>query len=430
MNVSLLNILPEGKKCFNRETAGGFGTAASIGNSFRAKIIEHFKGKALSHPIISFAYLAAIFSQKGHCVQYCENDVDKADLALISTSIIGFKREIEVAKKIKKRGIKVGFFGPFASVRPDLFLESGDFVIVGEPEVAALKISTGDIQSGIIEYKAIEDLDSLPFPNWDPFSIEDFSFFSMKKPFLTILSSRGCPGSCQYYCPYPLSQGNRWRARSVKNVVDEIKYLKNKYAINSLLFRDPMFSLDKERCKEISVEILKNNIQLNWGCETHLNFLDIDTLELMRQSGLKHIEVGIESTDLENLSKVHRRNASKSQSHDILNYCSKNGIRVVAFFLLGLPDQTKEDMQKTINEVKRLNIFAAQFMMFTPYPGTGFFKDIESRITVDDWQHYDGYTPVFEHKHLSATELLQIKEHAWISYYYRPKTLFRLIRGY
>jgi len=366
----------------------------------------------------------------GHRVEYKRNGIPDCDLVIIPSSIVDYKSEIKTARSIKHQTkAKVGFIGPFASAKPDLFLPYCDFVILGEPEEAAVKISQDKIPEGVVKSDPIEDLDSLPFPYWDIFPINKFSYFpSIKaKPFLTILSSRGCSLPCGYYCPYPFTQGTKWRSRSVTNVIKEIEYLKERYHVKGLMFRDPIFTFDKDRAKRIAQELIIRNINIQWGCETHLDYLDVDLLRVMYESGLRSIEVGIESMDGEGLNRIKRRAIDIDHKERILSYCREIGIKVSAFYILGLPDDTEESIENSIDYAKRLNTSGAQFTILTPYPGTRFYKDIKERINGNDWKDFNGYTPVFRHNSLTEEHILRLKERAFTSYYFRVKWIKKFI---
>lgn len=418
MKITLFDPISSQRGCLNKDTAGGFGTVSRVGNSLRARLLEYVKKRGVNLPLTSFGYLASIFKRDGHQVKYRRSGVPDCDLVIIFSSIVDYKNEIRAAQTIKQHTkAKVGFIGPFASAKPEVFLPHCAFVIKGEPEEAAIKISQGEIPNGLVQSNPIEDLDNLPFPRWDIFPINEFSYFpSLKrKPFLTILSSRGCPLACGYYCPYVFAQGNKWRGRSVSNVVEEIKYLKEKYNIKSLMFRDPMFTFDKERARKIAEGIIKNNINIQWGCETHLDYLDENLLEIFYESGLRTIEVGIESRD-------------RAVVDRILNFCHKLGIKVSAFYILGMPDDTEESINETINYANRLNTSGAQFSILTPYPGTRLYEDVKAKINGNDWQDFNGYTSVFYSNSLSPEKLLKLKEKAFVDYYFRNRWIKRFIR--
>ena len=430
MKITLLNALSSREECINKDTMGGYGSATKIGNSFTARLIESIKKSGVKLPIFVLGYIAAIFLNKGHIVEYKINEIPKdSDLVIMPSSIVDYKVELEYARKIKEETkAKVGFIGPFASVKPEIYLKYADFVIKNEPESVIMEIADGNIPIGVIESQPIEDLESLPYPKWDIFPINDYSYSPMinKKPFIPILSSRGCIFGCNY-CPYKAYYG-KWRQRSPENIIKEIKYLKKKFNIKGLLFRDPLFTYDKERAKKIAELIIRENIKIEWACETHFDYLDKELIDILYSSGLRGINVGIESSNQEILKKATRKSASIEKQNEIVDYCHKKGIRIAAFYILGLPDDTEESILKTIEYAKKLNTIVAQFFISTPFPGTNFYEQVEENIYDNDFSHFDSYTPVFHHKNLKREQLLKLKEKAFVSYYYRPKYALRFIK--
>lgn len=431
MKISLLEVYSNKKQYINKDVMGGYGMVAKIGDSFRAKILERAKKKSVNIPVFALGYLSAILKNNGHEVQYKLNEIPRgAEIVLIPSSIVDFKHELEFADKIKKEtNAKVGFFGPFSSVYPEMYLEHADFVITGEPEDAVKNIKDGFIPRGIVSGDRVSDLDDLPFPDWDMFPVENYSYKPVlkSKPFIPVLSSRGCAFSC-LYCPYKAYYGHL-RKRSVNSVINELKYLKEKYKINSVQFRDPLFTAERNRALEIAEKIISSGMKFEWGCETHVNCLDEDLIDKLYESGMRSVNLGIESEDADILKNASRASAPKKREVEIINYCHKKGINVAAFYIFGLPEDTKESILKTISYAKKLNTLVAQFFIFTPFPGTPYYDKMKNRIFENDFEKFDAFTPVFSHEKLQPKDLLELKEKAFVSYYFRPKYLMRHLKN-
>lgn len=401
---------------------------AQIGDSIFAKILEAAKKNSVNIPIFALGYFAAILKKNGHQVEYKINEIPAdADLVIIPSSIVDYKYEIIFAGRVKKNNpkTKVGFFGPFASVMPDLYLEVADFVVTDEPEEVIDKISDDWIPQGKIAGQKVENLDSLPFPDWGLFPLKKYSYQPLlkSKPFIPVLSSRGCAFNC-LYCPYKAYYGHL-RQRSAESVIEELKYLKVTYNIKSVQFRDPLFTNCRDRAYTIADGIIANNLDLEWGCETHINCLDHELIDKLYLAGLRGINLGIESEDIEVLADASRLSAAKNKEADIINYCQKKGIRVAAFYIFGLPQDTVETIERTIRYAKKLNTLVAQFFILTPFPGTPFYQQIAGDILEMDWEKFNSFTPVFKHRNLSAKELLSFKEKAFVSYYFRINYLIK-----
>jgi len=322
---------------------------------------------------------------------------------------------------------RVGFVGPFASVKPELFAAHADFVISGEPERAVEKIAVdGQIPSGLVTSPPVDDLDTLPFPAWRYFNSDRFRYlpyFPGGGGFFPILSSRGCALSCAYYCPYTAVTGRKWRKRSPGNVVAELEQLVRSYGARRVLFRDPLFTLDRHRSAQIADGIRAAGLRLEWVCETHLDYLDEELLDRLQASGLRSIKVGIESAEAGVLEGVKRHHPGRERIRRLLDHCDRIGIGVVAFYILGLPSDTEESIAATLDYAKELNTIGAQFTVATPYPGTGFFEAAraDGRLLTEDWERYDIYTPVMRHDRLSPETIQRLKSRAYQQYYLRPE---------
>ena len=429
------------RKCINKDLAGGLGTGTWVGDSFWARIFERVKKSNVVLPEITLAYLIAIFKKAGWEVELVGDGgkvekLDKrTDLVLVPVSIVDCYQELAIIKKLKEAGFFVAVFGAFATARPDFFSAEADLVIVGEPEAGVLKlVSAEKLPRGILRVAAIDDLDSLPYPDWSYFPLKKYSYSPAlnKKPVVAMLASRGCPYSCAFYCPYSINSGKKWRPRSVTNIIGEMEYLKLNYKIKAVDFRDPIFTLNRQRILDLAEQLIEKKLNIVWSCETRVDCLDKELIKKMCQAGLRHINIGIESFSEDVLKKSRRLPIKAAHQEAIIKFCHKIGVSVATFYIIGLEEDTEETINQTIAYAKKLNTLVAQFTIATPYPGTQFFDQInnEGRIKTHNWEDYDTYNPVFEHKNLSREKILQLKEKAFVSYYFRSAYLWRHIPKY
>jgi len=423
MEITLLNIEPVRSQCVNKDFMAGYGWSFNAGTSLRARLINYVKNKGELLPIMSFGYIAAIFKEHGHSVNNLTNKVPTSDITFISSSMVDYRNEIEWAKRLLAAGVKVYFIGVFASYKPELFLPFCTGVIQGEPEEACYRIAKGELLEGIVESSPVDDLDRLPFPDWDIFPYKDFSYIPAlrDKPFFPILSSRGCAFKCEY-CPYPVFY--KYRNRSVDNVIEEIEFLVNNYQMKGMLFRDPLFSGNQKRARMISEGILEKGIKIHWACETRLDCINEDLLDLFYCSGCRVINVGIESSNPGILGNVNRRLIDADYQKNMVDYADKLGIRITAFYVLGLEGETVESIENTIKYAKWLDTHIAQFFVNTPFPGTEEYNRKEDRLIESDWEKFDCYTPVVHNENITPPQLLALKEKSFLSYYYRPEYLW------
>jgi anaerobic magnesium-protoporphyrin IX monomethyl ester cyclase len=425
MKIALLNVSSGKNACINKDFMGGYGWAFNAGNSLPARMINYVKRRGEKLPIMSFGYLASILSEKGCEAEYVENRIPSADVVIMQSSMVEHNSEMEWAGRLKKASKTVGFIGPFSGAMPEIFLNRCDFVIRGEPEEAFYGIGEGVIPKGVINSKCIEDIDGIPFPKWGAFPYREYSYFPAikERPFLPILSSRGCAYGCNY-CPYLVDY--KWRQRSSQNVLDEVGYLIGSFGIRSTLFRDPIFTFDRKRTVEICDGIIKRGYRIKWACETRLDKVDKELLKHLYSAGLRVMNVGVESCSEEVIKRASRKPIEVEHQEEMIRYCDKLGIRVTAFYMFGMPDDTRKTILDTIRYAKSLNTHVAQFFVFTPFPGTEYYEGVKGNIYEQSWEKFDCYTPVFRHKNLSGSDILRFKERAFISYYYRPAWAFAL----
>jgi len=211
-----------------------------------------------------------------------------------------------------------------------------------------------------------------------------------------------------------------------------MEFLKKKYGVKAIDFRDPIFTLDRKRTVEFATKLTDKKLNIIWSCETRLDCLDEELIATMQKAGLRNLNVGIESSDVGVLKESKRLSIEHAHQEKIIDYCHKIGVTVAAFYILGMENDTAESVNKTIEYAKQLNTLVAQFSLSTPYPGTGFFEKLkkEGKITDFNWENYDEYTPVFRHDFLSSQMLQSLKEKAFVSYYFRFSYLFRHMPKY
>jgi radical SAM superfamily enzyme YgiQ (UPF0313 family) len=316
--------------------------------------------------------------------------------------------------------MRVGFFGAPATHLPEVLEGQADFLIKGEPEQAAMRIAAGEIPSGTLASPAIDDLDSLPFPAWHLFNSGRHavgrSMWASRHSF-PVLSSRSCPEFCTY-CPHRITAP--YRARSAENVIAEIETICKKYGQAYLIFRDPLFTEERERAIAIAEGILRKKLNVRFECETRLDDLDTDLLDLLHRAGLTTITFGVESMDPATLKRVGRRPIPKEHQRKIISYCRDKGITTEGFYVFGFLTDTVESIRATIDYSIDLDSTAALFKVLTPFPGTPLYKHMKHLITEKDWEKFDGYTPTFQHPNMTHEELLHMLGSAYVRFYVRP----------
>jgi anaerobic magnesium-protoporphyrin IX monomethyl ester cyclase len=432
MKIAVLSASRQ-KNCTLKDVAGGFGTVFTVGNSPFARLLEVAKRRIAAIPNITLAYLDSILSAHGAEVRVLDirnpNQLIPADLYLIASSIVdcGFEREIGIEAR-RRFGSRVGYFGTFASSVPEFYAEAADFIVKEEIENIAPSLAQGHIPEGTVSAGYVQDLDKLPFPSWDQFDIARFRYqiITNKGITLPMLGSRGCPYTCNY-CPYLVN--SKYRARTTENVLEEISHLAAKYNIRGISFRDPNMTFDKERAHEFAEGILRRGLDIRWSMEARTDRLDPDLINILHRAGLRSVEVGVESSNEQMLRKNLRKATPKSHQEMIIDHCHRLGIRVIANYTLGLPNDTLEGIYDTIRYAKKLNTFAIQFTVTTPYPGTQFYHNVKHLVFERDWERFNGWTSVFHHSSISPDKLHHLREFAYVSYHLRPRYVWRFLQS-
>jgi len=202
--------------------------------------------------------------------------------------------------------------------------------------------------------------------------------------------------------------------------VAEIEELYKKYGEPYLIFRDPLFTEERQRAVEIAEGILRKNLKIQFECETRLDDLDSDLLTLLGRAGLNTLTFGVESMDPATLKRVGRRPIPPDHQRAIIDFCRGKGIRTEGFYVLGFLTDTIESIRATIDYSIELGSTLALFKILTPYPGTPLFKHMKHLISETDWEKFDGYTPTFNHPHMTNQELKHLLGSAYGRFYVRP----------
>lgn len=280
------------------------------------------------------------------------------------------------------------------------------------------------------EGNEIQDLDKIEFPLWklmDPSSYPPAPHGAFYKnfPIAPIIFTRGCP----MYCTFCLGANHKPRKRSIDNIKAEIRYLVNELNVKELLVEDENFAIHKRLLNEFCEFMIDEyGGKLTWHCPSglRLDSLDEEKVRLMKASGCHSLAVGVEF----GTEKMHKETKKKlnldiiKEKLDLLH--SIGGINVTGFFMMGLPQETKEDILKTIDFALALPLESAQFNIFMPQPGTEIwnqfcFNDI-------DFNNYHVHSVSFQHPSISKKELVHLKKMAYLKFYLRPKIVFSTLK--
>jgi len=327
--------------------------------------------------------------------------IDESKPTIIGLTAMTPQIEIikDMAKMIKKldKKVKIVVGGVHATVLPKDVLKSEyiDFVVIGEGEIVFLNLVKNIRKKDVEKTKGIgfkkgnkyvinererriEDLDGLPLPH-HYYDVEFYAnyfkkMFSYRNKFVCTFASRGCPFNCRF-CAVRTVWGHKSVNRSPEKLVDEIEYIMKEYGIKNIKFEDSIFGVSRKWLVKTCNEIIKRKLKIKWVCNHRVDLLDYETLKLMKKAGLVLIAPGFESGSDKILDYYNKRTTAK-QNQKMIENCHKLGIKLEANFLIGVPGETREDVEKTIGLVDELNdIDIGVWNIIKPFPGTPIYDE-------------------------------------------------------
>jgi radical SAM superfamily enzyme YgiQ (UPF0313 family) len=431
-------------------------------------------------PQTGLAYLAAITIQSGHkakiidamATQISLNNLieviqkEKFDLIIVHSSTPTFNNDIKIISEIKKiTNSLIGFTGTHTTVLPEESLRQSeaDFILVGEAEstlkelldilnnyqfgkndssksqhftdslIDKLKLINGlaiKLNNEVIITPPREiypDLDSFPFPVREllPNAKYTMPFFD-RKPFVTIIPSRGCPFKCTF-CRAGKVWGVKPRFRTPSNIVAEIKDVIYKLNIRNIVFMTDALTLKRDWTIALLNEILKENLSFRWICNSRVDTVDKEMLNLMKKAGCELISYGVESGDQSILDKA-KKNIKLEDSIKAMELTRQAGILSLAYFIIGLPGETEETIKKTIRFAKKINPDYVNFHIATPFPGTEFYDYAKNNnlLISNNWDDYEEEgSAVIRTETMTPEQLVKYQKYAMNSFYLRPKYILK-----
>jgi len=442
-------------------------------------------------PHLGLAYLGAVSERRGDEVRVYDADIEdqplaeflhefKPHLVGITANTPQVKQAWRTAATVKRElDIPIVLGGPHVSVvTEDLDFESlrqppVDLVVRGEGEGPWIEISNRvdaflrdqphfsaqalmapdldlfrDVKS--VSYKTgdgqlhrnpdgpvIADLDSLPWPAYHLFKMERYTNLQPATDAVpgersfSILTSRGCPYRCTF-CSQSIMP-IKWRARSPENVIEEWRHLVRDLGALEIGVLDDSANIRRNRLMRLADDLIANKLNhVPWIFVNGIraNLADLELLTRLKQAGLKRTAFGVETGDEQMIIKI-----DKHVDHNTIRQAFKNakaaGIETIGFFIIGLPGDTRETMQKTIDFAIELDPMIANFSMMTPYPGTIVYEQVKQggRFLVQDWEDYVFFDQKarYEMGDLTAELMEEMYRKAYRQFYWRPKYIMRAI---
>ena len=219
----------------------------------------------------------------------------------------------------------------------------------------------------IIDCGVTDDLESLPMPAYDLLDINKYDYIS-------ISTSRGCPRACTFCCNMTIG-GRKYRMISAQKIVNTIVYLQDVYDLKQVYFRENNFCISKKRTLEFCKLIKDNGIAINWRCEGSPKDLDFEVLFAMKEAGCNGIYIGFESGSQRVLDEL-KPGFTVEQNEVIASKCNQVGIPVYGSFIGGSPWETPEDLQLTLDFIKRHEFVTNWINVFILMPGAPLYDNI------------------------------------------------------
>ncbi len=394
---------------------------------------EHQSSRYMPFPF-HLAYAAAVLERDGFEVRMVDGCAERIsdeayldrlaafdpDLLIHEISTISLSQDLRIVDAVRRRvgnrpriavcGLHVLAFEP-----EFLRLNSAvDFSFIGEYEQTALELArrlasgtSADGIAGLVYRDAAGDpraaprrplyreLDTLPWParHLLPMDAYHDTPGGIPEPSVQMWASRGCPFRCSF-CAWPqIVYGNRlYRPRDPIKVVDEMEHLVREKGFRSVYFDDDTFNIGKERILAICSEIRRRRLDIPWAAMARADLMDREMLRALKEAGLRAVKYGVESIDQGILDRCGKQMDLK-KTEAMIRKTRELDILYHLTFTFGLPGETRETIRKSVDWCLRMDPDTVQFSVSTPFPGSRFYAELESRkqITSRNWDEYDGF---------------------------------------
>ena len=192
---------------------------------------------------------------------------------------------------------------------------------------------------------------------------------------------------------------------SIEKVISDLTTISERFPGSHVVFRDPVFSINKKKSNELITAISEANLNLEFSAELHLKNLDEDFVANAANANFSVFKFGIESAFEHVRNAVKRASVSNDEQYEKVKILRKHGIKSVGMFIIAQPTDTFETCKQTIQYACQLGLDIAQFSVFTPYPGTPYFKFIEPEIRAKKFEEFTQFALVFSHINLNKSQV-------------------------
>ena len=375
--------------------------------------------------LLNLAYLSATLRRAGHEVLILDATAPSRRLTeeQVAREIRGFRphfigvtltivyipQTYGYLKRLRGLGLPIVAGGPHANCLPEEVLENGaDIVAVGEGEDTILELADHFLGRRKLEDIAglcvktpqgllrtpkralIKDLDQIPFPDYDSFPIRFYTGSDdpeSNRMFWSIFSSRGCPYNC-IFCSSHNVFGRTYRARSPRNVMDEVELLTKRFGTRFFAFQDDEAFVNKQRIVEFCRYVRESRAPLSFSARLRVDSLDEEMLNAMKSAGFRRLSFGIESFSDDTLDKINKKYEVKTIAAGFEKLV-KTGFTIVSFNnISGFPWETPEHLRGCLEEISRIPPairFYTGANIPVPYPGTALYESYHQEYGFTGW---------------------------------------------
>ena len=385
-------------------------------------------------------------------------EFDCVDLVVLHTSTPSFGQDVRTAELIKARNPKIllGLVGAKVAVEPDKSMAASqaiDFVAREEYDFTIVEVAEGRPLAEIdgITWRApdgsivrnrdramIEDMDSLPMVSTvykRDLTIEKYFGGYLRHPYVSFYTGRGCKSRCTF-CLWPQTiGGHNYRGRSIAKVIEEVQYILREIPqTKEIFFDDDTLTDNKARVEELAVELGKlgfgkPGFGVSWSCNAKAN-VAYDTLKILKENGLRLLLVGYESGNQQILHNI-KKGLRVDVAREFTKNCHKLGIVIHGTFILGLPGETLDTIEETIEYAKEIDPHTIQVSLAAPYPGTFLYKQATENGWFDGSDHLltDGGNQIAQlsYPHLPASVIFDKVEVFYKRFYFRPRKIGSIV---
>jgi anaerobic magnesium-protoporphyrin IX monomethyl ester cyclase len=420
-------------------------------------LLEHIR-----YPPLGITSLAGFMRDKGYDVGLYDGCAVKANTQSVLEEVKKFKPDMvaltatsaivdhafAVADVVKEfdKNIKVVIGGPHATELPYHALKNKnvDVILRGEGEMSLLELcknfsnkgelkdvkGIGYVEGGKVKLTPpmplMSNLDELPFPAYDLLPVGLYSSpYSMRKPFMVMLRTRGCPFDCTY-CEIPNVYDRSYRIQSPERSLKEIDYLVKTFGVREISFKDAIFNVDVKNTMAFCDLLIERNYDLKWCGNARVDNFTLECAQKMKKAGMFSVTFGLETGDAQILENIRKR-ATLEQGRNAVKVAKQAGLDVVANFMVGNPGESHQSIKNTIKYMKELDPTFAYMGFCTAFPGSELRRQAEQ----NGWLvQKDPIAVRYEDVQMNATsltnaELRQALNKMYRAFYFRPKYIAR-----